>query len=841
MVARWTKPPSDRQRTERMQWLRHAARALRRTPVFTIAASLTLVIGIGASIAIFTILNGVLLRPLPYGTSDRLVAVWFDMPGVNLHRTEQTIGTFFTFKRLAKSIEGIAVYEEGAVNVAEPGGGSEPQRVSSAFVSADVIQVLKVSPILGRNFTPDEDLPKGPDVVIISEGLWRSRFGADRTVIGKTMDVNGRSRQIVGVMPARFTFPQPYIQLWMPLQLDPSPVYTNGFNYRSVARLKPGVSVADAQRDFTAALSRTAELYPQLAPGVSMQMVMEQAKPIPVIVPLKGDMTGGIAKTLWMVAAAAGLVLLVACANVTNLILVRADGRQRELAVREALGAGRARVMAHFLAESAVLTAVAGALGVGLAWIAIRLLVRSGPAQIPRLSEVGIDAAAVIFAIVVSALVALVCSVIPALRIGRVHLSNALREGGRGGTAGKTQQRVRGALVAAQIALALVVLSGSGLLLRSFRAMHAVKPGFNPNGVATLWLSLPGARYKNDTLAVAFYAELLRRVNALPGVQSAGIASRIPLVSMGMNQNPFYPEDDPTSWVNKIPPLQVYTTTDGDYFKTMGIPLLAGKTFDRIELQNPREAIISRQTAIAFWKDSTGHAALGKRFKPMPGPAPWWTIVGVVGDTRDSSVAASPKQSVYFPQAVDPDTTFTNARYTMAVVVRTGGNTTAMTAAVQRIVRELDPLLPTFEVRSMVAAVRASMAQLSFTMAILGAAAAVTLLLGAIGLYGVMAYAVTLRTRELGVRIALGAQPRAVAAMMTRQGIALTALGIATGLGIFALVARFIRSFLYGVAASDPLTLAAVVAILIGVAALASWMPARRASRVDPVEALRAE
>lgn len=824
-----------------MQWLRQSARALRRTPVFTIAASLTLVIGLGAAIAIFTIVNGVLLRPLPYGNSDRLVGVWFNLPGVNLNKVEQTLGTFFTFKRLARSIEGIGVYQESAVNVAEPGGGSEPQRVASASISADIIPVLQVSPILGRNFTAEEDLPKAPNVVIISEGIWRSRFGGAPDVVGRLMDVNGRSHQIVGVMPARFAFPHPSTQLWFPMQLDPAPVYTNGFNLKSIARLRAGVRVEDAAHDFAAVLPRTIDLYPQLAPGASTQMVMEQAKPITLLIPLKEDVTGGIAKTLWMVAAAAALVLLVACANVTNLILVRADGRQRELAVREALGAGRARVMSHFLAESAVLTAIAGAIGFGVAWIAVRVLVTADGVQIPRLSEVRVDAASAGFAIVVSALVALVCSSIPALRIGRVMLSNALREGGRGKTAGKVQQRVRGALVAAQIALALVVLSGSGLLLRSFQAMHDVKPGFNPEGVATLWVSLPGARYPKDTTVVQFYGELLRRVDALPGAQSAGLTSRLPLLATGLNQNPFYPEDDPTTWVNKIPPLQMFTTVGGDYFRAMGIPLIAGKTFDRIGAQRELEAVISRQTAIQFWKDSTGRAALGKRFRPLPTAGPWYTVVGVVGDTRDSSLAAPAKQTVYFPQLVETDTSFNQTQWTMAIAVRTAGSTAAMTSAIQGVVRDMDPLLPSFDVRSMPAILAASMTQLSFIMTILAAAAAVTLMLGAIGLYGVMAYAVTLRTRELGVRIALGAQPRAVASMMTRHGIGLTAIGIGAGFALFALVSRFIRSFLYGVAPSDPLTLGAAAAMLIGVAALASWVPARRASRVDPVEALRAE
>jgi putative ABC transport system permease protein len=821
-----------------MPLVRHAWRALRRTPVFTLTAALTLVIGIGAAVAIFAIVNGVLLRPLPYGNPDRLIGSWHDLPPVGIKKGNHTSSTYLTYKRLSRSIDGIGIYQEGAVNVAEPGGASEPQRVSSAWITADLIPTLQVSPLLGRNFTEEEDRPNGPEVVIISEAQWRSRFGADPAVIGRLMDVSGQSHQIVGVMRQRFRFPAANTQLWLPLKLDVSG-YSEGFNYNAIARLKPGVSVEDARRDFAALLPRAIELYPKFAPGVSTQMVWDQAKPAPVLLPLREDVTGDIATTLWMVAVAAGLVLLVACANVTNLILVRADGRQRELAVREALGAGRARVMLHFLGESAVLTAIAGVVGLGLAWLAVRTLVSAGPAQIPRLAEVSVDWAAVLFMLAVSVLVTIICSAIPALRIGRARLSNALREGGRGGTAGKMQHRVRGALVAAQIAIALVVLAGSGLLLRSFQRLRAVQPGFNPENVATLWLSLPSARYKNDSAFTRFYAQLDNRIAELPGVRAAGLTSRLPLTNTGMNQNPLYPEDD-ASYVNKIPPLQVYTTTDGDYFRAMGIPLIAGRTFARLDAQRGGEAIISQKTAAQFWKDSTGQRALGKRFRSLPG-GPLYTIVGVVGNTRDTSLAVPPSQVVYFPQSVEQDSIYSQARRTMAVVVRTSGDPAAITRAIQRVVRELDPSLPTFDVKPMTTVFSASMAKLSFTMLILGAAAAVTLILGAIGLYGVMAYAVTLRTRELGVRLALGAQPRAVAAMMTRQGMALTAAGIAGGLLLFVLVARFLRSFLFGVAPSDPLTLAGASLMLIGIAALASWVPARRASRVDPAEALRAE
>jgi putative ABC transport system permease protein len=816
-----------------------AWRSLRRSPAFTVTASLTLIIGIGAAVAIFALVNGVLLRPLPYGDPDRLVVPYHNMQLIGLAKGNQTQGTYFTYKKLARSLEAIGVYQAGAVNVSDPRGGSEPQRMGSAFVTQSVIPLLQVPPLIGRSFTEAEDAPKGPNVVIISEGLWRSRFGADRGVLGRTIDVNGRTWEIIGVMPTRFRFPSPETQIWIPMRLDANDPSPGGFNYDGIARLRKGVTIAAASRDLVSVLPKILELSPNLAPGVSTQMLLDQARPVPFVAPLKDDVTGGIAKTLWIVAAAAGVVLLVACANVTNLILVRADGRQRELAVREALGAGRGRVTMYFLGESIVVTAVSAAAGVALAAVAIRLLVSMGPTSIPRLSEVHIDLATVAFAIVVSALVAVVCSIVPVLRIGRVHLSNALREGGRGGTAGRARQRIRSALVAGQIALALVALASSGLLLRTFERLNAVRPGFEPEGLATFWVALPYARYTSDTSAVRFYSQLLDRVRAVPGVRDVGFSSRLPFEQNGgWSKDPLYPEDDLATYANKIPPLNFYTTTDGGYFHVMGIPLIAGKTFDRPELQRGDEAIISRATAIQFWKDSTGQRVLGKRFRELPG-TPWLTIVGVVGDTRDSSLASPPSLVVYRPQSISNGTHST--QWTMALVVRTGSEPTAITSAIQRAVRDLDPTLPLFDIRSMSEITAASMAQLSFTIIVLGAAALVTLILGAVGLYGVMAYVVSLRTRELAVRIALGATPSAVIRMLTTQGVVVTGFGVAAGLVLFVIVARALKSLLFGVASMDPVTLLSASLLLVGIAAFASWLPARRTARVDPADVLRAE
>ena len=820
--------------------IRYAWRSLRRTPVFTATAVLTLAIGVGAVTAIFAVVDGVLLSPLPYGHPEQLVGAWNDIPPLSLKHTEQTSSTYFTFKRFARTISGIAAYEQGSANVADPSGSTEPRRLTAGFISADVVPLLEVPPKLGRSFSAQEDLPNGPAVVMISEGLWRSRFGADPRIIGRTLDVSGKSTEIIGVMPKSFRFPSSDTEIWLPLALDPNAAFAGGFNLDAVARLKPGVSIADAQRDFRAVLPRVVDVSAMFAPGITTQMLMEQAKPQPVLVPMRDDVVGGIRGTLWIVAATAGLLLVVACANVANLVLVRADGRQRELAVRAAIGAGRSHVLTYFLAESAVLATIAAVLGLAIAAVGIRLLVTAGPTEIPRLAEVRIDGTVVAFTLVITALITVACSMIPALRFARTELVSSLREGGRGGTSGRERQRARGALVAAQIALALVVLAGSGLLIRSFRELHAVRPGWSSENVSTFWLSPPRSRYPSDSAITRFYSQLTQRVSALPGVQSVGLSSRLPLEEHGQNTSPIWVEGDPTADA-QVPPLQLMITTDGGYFETMKIPLVAGRNFLPLDAkQDGYDAIVNRVTAQLFWRDSTGQGALGKRFRILPGGS-WYRVVGVVGSVRDSSLQTAPAPTVYFPEVPVADTTVNQFTSMMGLVVRTTGDPNAAVRPVQSIVHELDPTLPLFDIKPMTEVVRSSLAQLSFTMLIIGVAAGVTLLLGAIGLYGVIAYVASLRTRELGLRIALGATPREVAGMVTRQGITLTAIGIGAGLVLFALVARFIRSLLFGVAPSDPLTLIAVSLVLIAVAALASWLPARRASKVDPMVALRAE
>ena len=821
------------------QNITYACRSLTRAPLFSAAVILTLAIGIGAAAAIFAVVNAVLLRPLPYEHPEQLVGAWLDMAPLSLKHMLQSAGTYRTFKQYAHTVQGVAAHQDGSLSIADPNGGTEPARISVEFMTANAIPLLGVQAIRGRPFNEAEDQPRAPTVAVISERLWRTRFGATADVIGKKVVLGSELAEIIGVMPERFRFPSAAIDVWLPLRLDPNDPFPGGFNYTVFARLKPGVSLEAARREFASVLPRVVDVAPNFAPSVSAKMVLAQAKPVSRLVPMRDDVIGDAARTLWMVAATALLVLLVTCANVANLLLVRADARHRELSVRTALGAGRARVLAHFLTEAAVLACISAALGIAAAIVAVRLLVHAGPSAIPRLAEIRVDGSVVAFTIFVAVVVAAVCSAFPAVRFLRGNPLAGLRDGGRGGTAGGRRQRTRSALVVAQVALALVVLAASGLLLRSYQQLHSVRPGFNADGVATLWVSAPSSRYPTDTSVVRFYSTLTERVAQLPGVRNVGLASHMPLGNQGMNLNPMYVEGD-ASAVTKIPPLEIYVTVDSGYFRAMGIPFVAGRLFDRLDRQHPDEAIISLEAAKAYFHDSTGREALGHRFQELPN-SPWHTVIGVVGSVRDTGLAGPAARSVYFPESLSADTTLGQLQRTMGIVARTGGDVATTTRAIQRVIREMDPTLPTFGVRSMSQTVEASMALLSFTMIVLVVAAAVTLVLGMVGLYGVIAYIVSLRSRELGVRIALGAQPRAVATMVTRQGLMLCSVGIAFGLVMIVVGGRFLRSLLFEVGPTDPITLGVTVGVIAAFALLASWIPARRAARVNPAEALRAD
>jgi predicted permease len=817
-----------------MQQLRHALRSLRRTPAFALTTIITLILGIGSVTAMFAIVYGVLLAPLPYGHPDRLVSVTLEASAPQTRTILQPPAAYFTYKRFARHIDDVAYYRTGNANIWVGTPGDQAERVTATWITASTISLLQVPPLLGREFTDDEQRGSGPQAVIISESVWRSRFGGSRDVLGKVLQANNVPRVVVGVMPASFHFPDAATRIWLPAKLDRDATTTGDFSYSGIARLKGGVTLAAARADLAAALQHMAELYPQIQSGTGTAEWLEQTRPAPAVEGLRDAMTRGVSRTLWMLGAAAGLVLLVACANVANLMAIRADGRQLELAVREALGAGRGRILTHFVGESALLGGAACVAAIALSWIAIRAFTAFAPPDLPRLEELSLGGATVLCAIVTSAVSAALCSTVPMLRWGRTKLSINLREAGRGDTASKRRHQVRGTIAAVQIAVALVVLAGSALVLRTLERLRRQPPGFDAANVMTIWTQLPFARY-GDSASVAFYARLTSAVKTLPAVRSVGVTSWLPLGDGETRPQSFRIDGDTRSVM--VPA----TTVDGGYFGAARIPIVAGRTFHGLGEQRDGEIIISRQAAVSIWNDRTGAAAIGKRLTLEPA-GPSYTVIGVAGDVRDRDLGLAPSAMVYVPQAVPTGgVTEPSARRTMALVIRTRGSPGAVVSDVRRVVHDMDPAVPIFNVEAMTDVVRASTSRLSLALSLLSAAAAITLTLGVIGLYGVMAYMVALRTREIGIRIALGADPRTMARDVALRGARLIALGLAGGLVAFAATGPFLRAFLYDLSPADPATLAGAITLLAAAGMLASWLPARRAARVDPLEAMRVE
>jgi putative ABC transport system permease protein len=817
--------------------LRITARSLLRTPAFTAAAVLTLALGLGATTAIFSVVNGVLLEPLPYSQPERLVGIWFTFPGLGIPQAGTSDGTYFLYKRESQSFDGIGAYQDDAVNL-DLGGGAEPERLTGADVTASLFPVLRVKPLIGRLISEQDDRPGQPRVAMIGEAMWRRKFGGDPSVIGRTIQIDSRPHEIIGIMPASFRFPTERAEVWMPLRLDPAHVQVAGFNYTTIARLKPGVTIRSAVTDLERTMNRLPELFPEVAPGMSTRDMMVKGRPRMLVHELRDDVVGDIGKVLWVILGTIGFVLLVACANVANLFLVRAEGRQRELAVRSALGAGRGEVTRRFIGEGVVLAITGGLLGVALAFGGLQLLVRFGGQNIPRITEVGIDLTTLAVAAVVTLLVALLCSAFPVLRFAGRDLSPLLRDGGRSATGGRDRQRARQLLVVSQVALALVLLTASGLMARSFWSLRAVRPGFDASHALSFRVSLVGEKYRERQRVAQFYEQAIEKIGALPGVQAVGTTTKLPLLPDGGNQSVLFIEGQEKP--GDLPPVMLLSSASGGYFEASGIPIIAGRPFGRADGPAPLpEAVISQAIATKRFHDPTGRAALGARVRVSPG-GQWYTIVGVAGDVRTESLEKPADEMAYFPLfGYDGQWDFTP--YTMSFVIRTAGEPMAVAAAAQRAIHELEPSLPVFNVQPVEQVLRTSMARTSFTMLLLGIASAVAIVLGIVGIYGVVSYTVSLRTREIGVRIALGARPTQVGGMVARQGVAMAVIGIAAGLAGALILTRFLRALLFGVSPNDPLTLVGAAALLLASAFLASWLPARRAARVDPMSALRAD
>ncbi len=818
--------------------VKHALRSLRRTPAFTIAAILTLVLGIASAGSMFAVVHGVLLAPLPYGEPERLVSI--GLQATAQQRMQQPPAAYFTYRQFAQQLAGIGFYRTGNANIGTEGVDEVPERVTATWLTASMVPLLRVQPLLGRSFTADEEQPGGPSAMMLSESEWRTRFAASERVIGKSMMVNSVPREIVGVMPARFAFPTADTRVWLSARLRNDAV-VGEFAYSGVGRLKAGATAAQVQLELATLLPKMAESFPQLESGGATRTWLEESNVRPVVSPLRDAFTGDIAGTLWILTAAAGLVLLVAWANVTNLMLIRADARQTELAVRDTLGAGRLRIAAHFLGESLLLGAAAVVLALFVVYGAVHALVAFGPADIPRIAELGLSLATLGFVTLITALGVILCAVVPAVRFRRVNLASGLRDGARGETVGRARQRLRMGIASLQIAVALVVSVGSGLLLRTAYRLNDVHPGFDANDVTTLWTLLPFARY-DDAAAVAFYSRLAEQVRALPAVTAAGLTMKVPLAPGWMLEQTFRVDGNARTLTLPV------NVVDAGYFQAMNIPLYAGHHFPDaavnspgIEVRRGTDILINQQAAKTLFGDASGGTAIGKRLMLAP-MGPTYTIIGITGDVRDRDLATIPSALVYRPQTVPVDAKVEpSARHMMALVVKSKGTSSALVPAIRRIVRDLDPTVPIFNVETMGDIVHASTARLSLTLTLITVAAAITLLLGAIGLYGVMAYMVALRTREFGVRVALGADPGRIARLVAMRGLALTASGIAAGFVLYAIASPFLQAFLFGVTVSDPLTLAGATLVLVTMASFATWLPAKRAARIDPAEALRAE
>lgn len=810
--------------------LRYALRSLQRAPAFALAVVLTLAVGVAAVGSMFAVVYGVLLAPLPYDQPDRLVSL--RMQTAESGEIGQPPALQVTYAELARTLDGVGFYRTGNSNLWVEGSGEGADSVVATWVSASMMPLLGVSPLLGRSFTAEEEVRGGPDAAILSESEWRGRFHAATDVIGKTVVVNSVARQIVGVMPARFSFPTSDTRIWLPAKRS-GDATVGEFAYTGVARLAAGIGLAQARDELGTVLPRIADSFPHLASGGSTAAWLADVRPAPVVEPLREAMTGGIERTLWMLTSAAGLVLLVAWASTANLLLIRADVRQPELAVRVVLGADRVRTAVPVVAEAALLGAAAAALALVLIAGAVRALAAFGPAGIPRLAELGVGPPAIAFVVLITGIGIVSCAALPVIGSWRTRLSVNLREGGRGASTGKAGSRLRWAVTTLQIAVALSVTIGAALLMRSAHSLSRVDPGFDPAQVTTLRTQLPFARY-DEAAAVAFYARLTERVRELPGVDGAGLAMKLPLRSGAALEQTFRADAD-----GRTRSLPVGIVDDG-YFAAMSIPLLAGHGFRSLDLESGTRLVISRQAAAALFDDPTGAASIGQRLTLAPsGPA--YTIVGVVGDVRDQDLAGPPSAMVYRPLAVATDPAVEPAApRNMALVVRSSVAAAVIVREIRRLVNALDATVPVYQVETMSEVMRASTARLSLLLILMMAAAAITLMLGTIGLYGVMAYTVALREREFGVRGALGAAPHRIARLVAGQGLALTAGGIGVGLLLYALAAPFLRSFLFEVEASDPVTLCTATLVLLGAAMLASWLPARRAARVDPARALRA-
>jgi len=814
--------------------IRHAARRLARSPAFTLAAVSTLALAIGANAAIFTVVDRVVMNPLPYPDSHRLIALDYGFPARNINSGVKYMSWQFYYQLAdrARTLDTVAVYNLSGVTLT--GTEGSPERIQISRATPSLASVLRVQPTLGRWFTEQEGVPGSPPPIVLSHGLWIRRYGRDPAVVGRSLTIDGLPATVVGVMPAAFTFPDARTDAWVAAQSTRATA-SSLLTVTGVARLRDGATLASARAETTRLLTDLSRVSPNHRGWISTAM------------PLQDAVVGHIARTLWILLASVGLVLLVACANVANLFLVRSDARRREVAVRQALGAGSRALAGYFLAESVLLSIAGSVIGLGLSWGAVRLLVAFAPVNLPRLDEVRLDASVLAFTLALSLLTAAAFGAIPWLRLAPLPAS--LHQSGRSHTASRGRYFARQLLMGGQVALALVLVVFSGLMLRSFQTLRTVDPGFDARSALTFSLALPDREYASRRSAVATHRAILDRLSAIPGVTAASASTCLPL-SVFCFGHMVVPEgvlDDGT-----LRPWALFHAVAGGYLEATGIRLLRGRFIDRGDVERGEPvAVVNTALAEALFPNQD---PLGKRFRSSapptssPNAPPWLEIVGVASNTPVASLAErTPVAQLYMPMSIagGPDipigTMLGPSISKMSYAVRAATPPASLAAAARTALSEIDPNLALFDVRSLEEILDRAAAEMSFTMVLMIIAASVALTLGVIGIYGVMSYIVSQRTGEIGVRLALGADPGQVAGMIIRQEGLVAFAGVIVGLGLAYGGSRLMASLLYGVSARDPVVFAVTTVLLSSVALVACWLPARRGARLNPLDALRTE
>lgn len=818
--------------------LKQVFRRLVRAPLFTTVTLITLVVGIGANTVVFSVIEGVLLKPLSYPNPDRLMGVWYKAPAIQIPKLNMAAFLYFIDREQNKTLEDIGMYDYDDFSLT---GGAQPERVHGMDVTDGTLPLLGVKPAYGRLFARQDDQPNAAKTVILTYGYWQRHFGNDRSAVGRTLTLDGDARQIIGILPKDFHFLDDYqADVFVPMQIDRSKTKLGGFNSEGIARLKPGVTIEQASADLERLVPVAIRSFPP-PEGFSVAL-FEQAHFGVDLHPLKNDVVGDVGNVLWVLMGSIILVLLVACANVANLLLVRVEGRRQELAIRSALGADRRSISAGLLLESLVLGCAGTVIGLALAFGVLRILVAAAPTGLPRLHEIGIDFKVLLFALGLALFVSFVISLIPVLKYSGVTASTGLREGGRALSQSRERHRARKALVVVQVALALVLLICSGLMIRTFFALAHVSPGFSdPNSLQTFDIYIPETQVPDAQRArvLGIEHDILSRLATIPGVSSVAITTNVPM-SGSRSFDPIYSRDR-TYKEGELPPLRRFKFISPGLFSTLGVPLVAGRDVTWPEEYEKRPvAIISENFAREYWGSPAN--AVGK-FIHAGSTDPWHEVIGVVGNLYDDGVSQDPSSAVYWPLFQDNfDTQKEMVRRYVSFVIRSPrAGSAAFMSEIQRAVWSVDRDLPLAEPTTIGRLYTKSMARTSFTLIMLCVAGGMALLLGIVGIYGVISYAVSQRTREIGIRMALGAQRESLTSMFVRQGLLLTAIGVAFGVGAAFATMRLMASILFKVSPMDPVTYLLSTLSVVSIAWLACYLPSRRAAQVNPVNALRAE